>query len=506
MELSLNRQTIEVETLIGENRRQIQVTADTATPGAGREIIEVLMEEAEVSIDSAEAQTDRVVVEGTVTCQAVYRQGEGAARAVAAQTKFSEAMELEGVTARSIVNVQGVVEDVAADYDNGRMGFHVVVGLRVQARELEPIELISQVTGVDSLEVQFVDVCSSKLAAESSAHAPVREEVALPGQLDAWVALMDWAQARLTHVERDLGGVRAQGEVQAEALIGTGVASRPVALVKVVMPFEQLIELPEWLPGNVTAEVSVKRLLTEVLPGDEEGEAVLRLEAEAYVHVRADAEDCATALGDVYATGDTGVACVQAPLTVVSGSEQINGMESFRGTLLLPDGVPAVGTVLATRVRPVISQWMASGSATVVEGALDVKALYMPSGSEQVTSVRGELPFSIQLKGTWPEDAWVNIVATGADATALMSDRLEVRCTLLLSGFYRNTQSHVVAREAAVVESPERKSGMVIYWPTEDDTCWSVGKRYVLPQRKVVAMNGGAETLVSGQPIVMRMS
>ncbi len=502
MELSLNRQTIEVEKLIGENRMQIQVTAETATPGAGREAIDVLMEEANASIDSAQPQTDRVVMDGTVVCQAVYRQGEGAARAVAVPVKFSEAMDLTGVSPQSIVRSDAVVEDVQANYDNGRMRFSVVLGLTVQALELEPVEVITQIGGADALEANFMELCSSKLAAESSADALVREEVALPAQLDARVSLMDWAQARLAHVESDLGGVRVQGEIQAEALIGTGVPSRPIALVKVVMPFEQLVELPEWLSDNVTCDATVKRLLTEVAPGDEDGEAVLKLEAQALVNVRADAQDCATALSDAYATGPMSVNCTQQTVTVATGNESINCPESFRGTLLLPDGANAVGTVLATRVRPVISQWAAQNGSTVVEGALDVKALYLPNGSEQVTSVRGELPFSIKAPGEWPEDAWVRISATGADAAALMSDRLEIRATLTLTGFYRNIAPVTIATEAAAHEAAARPSGMVIHWPGEGESQWSLGKRYALRQSAVAAYTGG-EAIKPGEAIVL---
>lgn len=505
METAVVKQTIEVEKAIGQTSLQTLVNAETAVPGAGREAIEVLMEEASFSIDAAEAQTDRVVVDGTVYCQAVYRQGDAsAARAVAAQTGVSEVVELPGVTARSIIRVQGIVETVEADYENGRMRFTCALDIQVQAQELEPVDLISQVSGVDNVEVQFAELCSSKLAAESGAETTVREEVALPTQLDARVALMDWGQARLTGMAPDLGGIRVTGDVQAEALIGTGVSARPVALVKVVMPFEQLVELPEWLTQSVTAEAQLKRLDTSVSPGaeDEEG-AVLKLEAQVVISVRADAQDCATALLDAYATGDTRLECAQRSLTMATGNQAIDCQEPFRGTLLLPDGAPGVGTVLGARVRPVISQWTAGEGTTQVEGALDVKALYLPGGSEQMRSVRGELPFTMTCQGQWPQDAWVRINASGVEAIALMSDRLEVRCTLALSGNYRTTDTVEVAESAQQEAAPARPAGLVIHWPAPGESAWNVGKRYQLPLDRITAVNGGQEALKAGQPIIV---
>ena len=263
-------------------------------------------------------------------------------------------VDLPGVTARSIIRVQGVVESVEAEYENGRMRFTCAITIQVQALELETVDLISQLSGVDDAQVQFSELCSSKLAAESEAQAQVRQEVALPPALDARVALMDWGQARLGQVSPDLGGVKVTGDVQAEVLIGTGVSARPVALVKVVMPFEQLVELPEWLTANVAADAQVKHLTTSVSPGsDEEEGAVLTLEAQVAVTVRADAQDCATALMDAYATGDTQIICQRQPLALATGSQAIDVQEAFRGTLLLPDGAPGAGTVLGVRVRPV---------------------------------------------------------------------------------------------------------------------------------------------------------
>ncbi|MEF9974086.1 MAG: DUF3794 domain-containing protein, partial [Clostridia bacterium] len=277
------------------------------------------------------------------------------------------------------------------------------------------------------------------------------------------------------------------------------------ALVKVMMPFEALCELPEWLTGSVTTEAIVKALDTQVVPADQDEGAVLKLEAAVQVRVRADAEDQVEALTDAYATGENAITCKIVTMNCATGTQKIECSEPFRGTLLLPSGAPGVGTVLATRVRPVVSQWIGEEEVTVVEGALDIKALYLPSGSEQMQSIRGELPFSIKCAGSWPEDAWVRVSASGAEATALMSDRLEVRATLMANGFYRDMTRVELASEPEVLDAPPRKNGLVIHWPTASESAWSVGKRYQLPQQRVIAVNGGHETLKPGSPIVLMM-
>lgn len=497
--MELTRQAIEIEKWIGGARVQTRVIAETATPGAGREEIRVLMEEAQVAIDSAEAQEGRIVVDGAVTCQAVYRQGDAAAaRAVAAQTRVSEVIEMEGVTARSIVRARGAVEAVEAAYDNGRMRFEVLLSLTVQALELVPIQVITEISGVEGLQTRFVEICSKKLSAQASEDALLTQEVALPAQLDARVSLMDWSSAHVLSTEPDLGGVRVKGEVQAEALIGTGVEARPVALVKVMMPFDQLVEMPEWLTGDVTASARATQLSTSVVAGTEEEGAKLVLEAQVRVEAFAGGEDCARALEDAYGLGEEAVAVETESIDVCTGTVGVDCQEAFRGALLLPDGAPGVGAVLATRVRPVVENQNRENGETVIEGVLDVKAIYLPGGSERVESARGELPFVLHCREDLPDSCWTTVEATPAEATALMSDRLEIKCGLRVHGFYRATTRVGIAQEVEETRREKRDGGLVIVWPGESDTAWSVAKRYALPQERVGDVKPGA-------PMVLRV-
>ena len=86
MAIKIIKKGIEVERLIGQQEVQMQVRAEALVPGAGRESVEALMADGFASVTSAEAQADRVVVSGSVFCQAAYRLGqEGGARALTAQ-------------------------------------------------------------------------------------------------------------------------------------------------------------------------------------------------------------------------------------------------------------------------------------------------------------------------------------------------------------------------------------------------------------------------------------
>lgn len=504
-EVSFERQTIEIERLVGEADAQALVRAEATVSGASREPAEPLLEEAVLSIGTVEVQTDRVVLDGTIYCQAIYRQGdESMVRALTAQGQFSQVIDLPGAGPRMICRVQGSVEQVEAGYDNGRMIFQVGIALRAQVSKLEGTDVITDVKNLNGLETQYEEICSVKLSAEASGAATLHEEVSLPPQLDARLALLDWYTVKIDQVTPDLGGVRVQGEVQAETLIGTGVAMRPVALVKVSMPFNELVELPEWLSGNVRAEAEVTRLTSQINQGESDEESTLRLEAALLIRLRALGKDCATALTDAYATGNTQIEAQREPVQIATGIQDIACSQSFRGTLLLPEGAPGVGTVLAVRARPLLSQWIPQDGKTTLEGVLDVGVLYLPGGSEKLYATRAELPFSIQCEGEYPSDAWISIQAIGAEASALMSDRLEFKCTLRVEGSAREEHTYTLATDLTAAEATPSKGGLRIIWPQEGDSAWSIGKRYAIPQANVQAELGENQAF-NAKSIVLRI-
>ncbi|MEE1200742.1 MAG: DUF3794 domain-containing protein, partial [Christensenellales bacterium] len=120
MALEITKQTIEVEALIGAQYTQVLIRAETLVPGAGREAIEPMLSEADVSVSGVDVQTDRLVLDGTVYCQGVYRQGEeNSLRALTVETGLSRVVEMPGALPGMIGRVLAQVEHVEARYENG---------------------------------------------------------------------------------------------------------------------------------------------------------------------------------------------------------------------------------------------------------------------------------------------------------------------------------------------------------------------------------------------------
>ena len=506
MPLETMKQTIEVETLVGAQYSQALIRAEALVPGAGREAIEPLMSEANVSVSGTDVQNGRIVLDGTVFCQAVYRQGEEATlRALTAQATLAQVVEIAGAEPGMLSRVLAQVEHVEAKYENGHMVFLVSCGIQAQVLQLRQTEVIDSVSGVDGLQTVYEDVCSFKLAADADADVLVRGEIALPVALDARTSLMDWGSAEIDSAQPDLGGLKVRGRIVMETLISSGVAGRPAALVKYPLEFDRLVELPEWLLKDAFAGVTIRRVQSQVEQSEGREDAKLVVDAQLKIAVQANAADCVSALSDVYTTEGNSLDAVREKIVVCSAIDRVRFSESVRGTVLLGENAPGVGTVVAVRVRPEIAERRNENGKGRIEGILEATVLYMPGGSDLPAAAKAELPFEIDVPSEINEETWIAVDVSGAEANALMSDRLEMKTMLNICCETRRRSEITVVQEVSEGAPVGRRPGIVILWPGEGETAWEIGKRYALPVSLVAGEDEKGGRIEPGKPVVLKI-
>ncbi|MGN0802245.1 MAG: DUF3794 domain-containing protein [Candidatus Faecivicinus sp.] len=506
MALETMKQTIEVEALIGAQYSQVLIRAEALVPGAGREAIEPLMAEANVSVSGADVQNERVVLDGTAYCQAVYRQGaEATLRALTAQASLSQVVEISGAAPGMLPRVLAQVEHVEAKYENGHMVFLVTCGLRAQVLQLKQTEVIDSISGVDGLQTVYADVCSFKLAADTDADVLVKGEIALPVALDARTSLMDWGAVCIDSAEPDLGGLRVKGRVMMETLISSGVTGRPAALIKYPLAFDRLVELPEWLLKDAFASAAIKRIQSQVEQSEGGEDAKLQVDVELCIAVQANARDCVSALQDVYTTEGNALEVVRGSIDVCSAIDRVQFSESVRGAVLLGENAPGVGTVVAVRVRPDVGEWRNENGKGRIEGLLEATVLYMPGGSDLPAAAQAELPFAIDVPSELSDESWIALEVVSAEANALMSDRLEMKTMLNVCCETRRRSDATIVRDVTEGEPIRRRSGIVILWPNEGETAWDIGRRYALSVDRVTGEGEKKRRIEAGKPIVLKL-
>ena len=505
MPLKVLRKEIEAEREIGHKYLQVLSRAEALVPGAGREAIEPLLWDASAAIVRADVQNDRVVLDGTLSCQAVYRQGEDVTlRALSAKSTVSQVAELTGAQPGMLCRVQAVVENVDARYENGHMVFLVSLGLHVWVLKLENLEVIDQIEDDAEVEARFRELPLVKLAAEANETAVLTERVELPRALDARATLMDWGSVQIDSSEPDLGGVRVKGRAMIETLVASGIEGKPGVVVKYPIEFDKLIELPEWLCGEVSVLPSIRSIRTQLEPGDEEEDGTLLLQADVYFEIAANLRERTQALEDAYATSGAELKLEPRRIALCTDRRCVCSAEVARGTAPLGEGAPAVGSVIAVRAIPNIAEITAQSGKGRISGLIEATVLYMPVGSDRPVSTSAELPFTLDVPQELDADDMVCIGVTSAEANALMSDRLEMKIGLNLCCERRVCEELTLVAAVEEGERVPRRPGYIVCWPESGEDAWDIGRRYGVPESAV--LEGVAEgKLRSGQPLVLRI-
>ena len=499
MALQTDRQTLEAENLIGAREAQALVRTEALVPGAGRDAIEPLLADASLYIEEVDVQADRVVIEAAVACQAVYRQGEESGlRALASRAALNHVIEIPGAQPGMLCRARGEAVHTEARYENGHMVFLVTCALSVQVSNLAPAQVITGIEDARNIQTAYRSLQSVKQAAEASELALLKEEVVLPAALDARTALMDWTAVELDEVAPDLGGVRVKGRVLVETLVSSGVAGRPAVLVRYPVALDQLVELPEWLSGNAFAEADVKDVSSRVEPPAEDGDMRLSCEIQLRVRVIANATDSVRALTDVYATRGRALEVEMESLRLCTAVERAKVSEVVRGTVLIGENAPGVGTVIAAQVHPTIGEWREEDGKGCVEGVIETRVLYIPGGSDLPASAEAELPFRITVPQRLNDLSSIDIQVISAEANALMSDRLEMKLQLSVTCETRWRETVEVVEGIEEGEPLVRRPGIVLIWPEAGESAWDLGKRHGVPAENIAEVH-------PGQPVVLKV-
>lgn len=498
------RQEIEAERAIGHRYLQLLSRAEALVPGAGREAILPLIWDGSAALNRFEVQNDRVVLDGIVNCQAVYRQGEeNSLRALSAKAVLSHVAELPGAQCGMLCRAHADVENVDAKYENGHMVFLVTVGIHVYVSKLEDFQIISAVEDAQDVQLRERELCLVKLAAEANETAVLTAQVELPKALDARATLMDWGSVSIDSSEMDLGGVRVKGRVAAETLIASGVEGKPAVTVKYPIEFDKLIELPEWLSRDACVLPSIRSIRTQLDMGDGEEDARLMIQADVRFDIAANLKECVRAVEDVYAVGGAQIEVEMQKLDVTTEVNCSQSSEIVRGTVMLEDGA-AVASVIAVRVLPNVAEVETMDGRSRIRGLLDAGVIYMPNGSDQCAAARTSLPFEAEVPQAMTPDSALRISVTSAEANALMSDRLEMKIGLQICCETRAREEISLAKALREGETLQRRPGYVICWPEAEEDAWSIGKRYAVSEAAVLEGTEDGE-IRSGQPLVLRI-
>ena len=148
---------------------------------------------------------------------------------------------------------------------------------------------------------------------------------------------------------------------------------------------------------------------------------------------------------------------------------------------------------------PTMVQAESSDGKIVVDGVMELQAIYMPVGGEQAMSATLESPFTATFQGDVPSDAPMLLEAFDCECVPVTSSQLELKCTLALHADADVQRSIEAAMDAQEVEGRAVPMGITVLLAQKGDTAWDLAKRFRVPTDELERMNPELMSGVSGR-------
>lgn len=497
MPLDIGRQTLETERVVDSRIVKALIETDAMAQGAD----EVLLCDAMCSVDSAQTQQGRILLDGKVRFQVLYR-AQGEVTSLMVNAPLREMIDAD-VGPKMAVNCFTEIESAEARLMAGRILCRAVPAIRVTVTALEPCAVISAINGIDGICVKRERIASLKVNAEAQAAASLSEEFDLPRSLGAERTLITRARADVSDIFDAVGGVTVKGSVALEAVHTCSIPGRPIAVSRHALPFEQFVELPEWLRGDLRADAWITGITAQTL-SDDEG-ALLRAGVDMTINVKALGADESEAIVDAYAVGNSDIQITRGTLTVRTESRRVRALQTAKMQFALPeipggDGrVPGASQVLYCVGRPTMIQAESGDGKVTVDGVMELQAIYTPVGSENVLAATLESPFTAVFQCDVPASTPMLLEAFDCECVPVTSSQFELKCTLALHADVDAQKAVEVALDAQESEGRAVPMGITVLLAQKGDTAWDLAKRFRVPTAELEHMNPELAAGVSGR-------
>ncbi|MBP3655483.1 MAG: DUF3794 domain-containing protein [Clostridia bacterium] len=486
MELKLTRDTLRCERLAVVQEEQVSVEGEATLPGSMRDAVTVLSVQAQAMITGAQAGTGEAGIRGRVRFQVLYTQGDlTRIRAMETSCTFEHAMRMEQTAPGMRIEASACVQETDGRAASGRMALRALIALRAEA--IEPItrEVITDAAGGDGLQRQrqSLTCCTGELLGEEK--TLVREEFDLPARLETGGVLTATGSATAEDITGGSARTGVSGKVEVRVIHRPAQGGRPLMITTHELPYE--LTLPAPLPEG--AQPVAQAEVVDVMADADEKQRTLRVEAEVRVTLRLRRLGDAMLLDDLYTLRGEELTPVYEEIDVHTGEQEIRAREGVRLQASLPQEAQPIGSVLACFAQPTLLSLSPAGRRLEAEGLMRMTLIYLPADSDIPACVHVREPFAVTFPAETapaetaaaPEKAAQDVrgwlTAEECTASALTSDRAEVRCVLALHAAAHSTRRIRAMTDVQTAPEQQRESGFVLVWPAAGETRWDTARR-----------------------------
>mgnify|MGYP002623248432 CR=1 FL=1 len=462
-------------------------------PPEGRSVREVLDSTAQVEVEEARIEAEKVDITGGITVRIIARDNDGSVFAFESYAGFVHSIDAEGAAsgmeARITPNVTSLYTEAAPE--GAKLTAEVELAMLLTSSA--PMRVISAVNGANDLELKTCALTHTERKRLGSETLRMREELA-EASVAQVISCNGLVMVRDITAERD--GVSVSGVLTVSAVTADGEGH--IGSIMRQVPFREKLGI-ETDASDIYCTAQLDSVAMHTL-GEEF--ALMTMEAEITFTLYGRTRRELILPTDAFSP-TVGFDCLPEEIGILNDMDRITVQTQFKEAITLPESTAEIAAPLFAAARPVVTSVESGKAQSIVNGIFATTLVYESIGGNIYTYTE-DVPFSLPIANELGCNMPRVSCKCGVQPTGSADRTVQLAYTVQF-----DAEMYSVERAEAVVglaekEPPQRREGLIVAFASQGDTVFDIAKRYSVPCAEVKKLNPDAkEPFREGESLMM---
>ena len=514
--MELKKANLHMDRVKCQINTQITLEEDKNISDRNPDVDRILMEKGRVVIEELRPGTDSLVMKGKLVYEVLYSSEDenNGLYHMQGEIPWEEKVRVEGMETMDNPQVTANIEDLRSSLINSRkINIRSLIDFCIKVREIKDNEILLDIEEPGNMEIKKESYSQSVIAMDKKDVFRIKEDLELPSSLppigEVLWKYVDLGKWDVKPLEDNLG---IQGEVHLFILYESAGEEPQMKSYETTIPFSGNIECPgtnSCMVADITPQVSFSNLSVKQ---DYDGEdRMLDVEMVLDIPIQIYEQREMEQITDIYGTSMeiTPEYCVGTCKWIW---DKYQGRYKITESMKLP---ASSGKILQIcHVKPMVSieDSQMEKDGLHMEGILNMTLMYITDDERRKYEVmKKDIPFAFALesmnlsgKSKWK----INPMVEQCNAVILDENNVEIKCILCFDIMIEEYKEKISVSNVRIQpfdeETVNNTPGMVVYIPSQKESIWNIGKRYLVSQESIKEINQlSGNEIERGQKILL---
>ncbi len=503
--MELIKKNVHMNKLKCQTSLQLTLDDDFNVPDAKPDIYKIIKEQGAVKINDVKMSNGKLMVNGSLHFDVLYLSDENARplHNMSGEIPFDELVHLDEACAGDDAVVNWELEDLTTGLINSRkLSVKAIVCLTVLVEDLYDEATAVGVEGDGDIQYRNKTITVTDVAVDKRDTYRVKDQIHLPTNKGNISEIL-YSEVELRNVEVRLleDKFAVKGEVVVFFIYAGESEDNPIDYYETEIPFSTTIDCngcTEDMIDNITFTISGKSL--EAVPDADGEERMVDVEVVIDMAIKMYDEEELELLNDVYSPYKDLV-----PVMKEANYESLlvknNSKVRVNDRIHVAAGQPEILQICHASGDIRLDDLEVTDNGLEVSGVMEVQVLYIcPDDKRPLNSIKGIIPFNqtIEARGIQQDSIYrVKPSLEQLSVMALDGEEMEVKAGIGLSSIIFNSLTEPIIADVEEHELDYDKlknmPSMVGYVVKNDDSLWSIAKKYYSTVDKLKELNDLAD-------------